>query len=99
MYLEFFNFKLNKIKKLRLCVFQVSQSERILNMIKTQSQNNEIRQIGIEGRDKVWNGPHYDVYWWKVAHKVNFKFGYEVGREVRWKVRDKVWDDTNTISK
>ena len=51
-------------------------------MIKTQSQNKEIRQIGIEGRDKVWNGPHYDVCWWKVAQKVNFKFGYEVGREV-----------------
>jgi hypothetical protein len=47
-------------------------------MIKTQSQNKEIRQISVEARDEVWYGPYYDVCW-------------KVGQKVSHKVWDKVW--------
>jgi hypothetical protein len=52
--------------------------EKAIQMIKTQSQNKEIRQISVEARDEVWYGPYYDVCW-------------KVGQKVSHKVWDKVW--------
>jgi hypothetical protein len=50
-------------------------------MIKTQSQNKEIRQISNKGRDKVWYGLYYDVCW-KVAQKVKVKVWDKVWRKL-----------------
>jgi hypothetical protein len=52
-------------------------------MIQTQSQNEEIRQISIEGRDirfwsEAWCGVNCEVRW-------------KVGDEVLWKVKRKLF--------
>jgi hypothetical protein len=57
-------------------------------MIKTQSQNEEIRQFEYKvGREVRWKGK--DEVWYKVRWKVRDEVWYKV----RWKVRDKVWND------
>ena len=54
-------------------------------MIKTQSQNNEIRQF----KNKVWNKVE-DKVGYEVSYKVRWKVGYEVSHKVRWKVHYQV---------
>jgi hypothetical protein len=57
--------------------------EKTIQMIQTQSQNEEIRQI-----EKIaW----YEVVWWKVRRKVWYQVFWDVGDEVRGKVRCEVW--------
>jgi len=59
--------------------------EKVIHMIKTQSKNEEIREIreiSIEGRDRVWYEVRREV-WGKVL--------YEVRREVLHEVRRKLF--------